>query len=112
MPALVALDATTGVSSRTATAWALFAALAGSHAAAAFFAPAAFAPAVAGSVYLPLMPLQAAGVPVFAAAQSGGWPAPSLLGWAVVLVVWFAIWWAAAHFLSRLFSKLAGRPRP
>ncbi len=91
--------------------WLLFVALAGSHLGVALFAPAALAPAVAGSVYLPLMPLQAAGLPVFAAAQSGGWSSPSAVGWAVVLAVWLAIWWAAAHVLSRLLPTPRGNPR-
>lgn len=88
--------------------WPLFAVLAGSHAAMAFVAPEVLAPAVAGSVYLPLTLLQAAGVPVLAAAESGGWSAPSPLGWAVVVALWFAIWWGVASFLSRLFPKQRG----
>jgi len=46
------------------------------------------APLIAGSVYLPLMPLQQMGVPVFGSGESGGWAAPSVLGWATVIVVW------------------------
>lgn len=88
--------------------WPLFAVLACSHAAVALVAPEASAP-VAGSVYLPLMLLQAVGIPVFAAAESGGWAVPSLLGWAAVLILWFAIWWAVASFLSRLFHRESGR---
>jgi len=56
-------------------------------------------------VYLPLIPLLALGIPLLATAASGGWSLPSPLGWGVVFVVWFAAWWAVAHFLSRLFSK-------
>lgn len=85
--------------------WYFFVVLAGSHMAAAFFAPNALAPAVAGSVYLPLVPLQVAGVPVFAAAESFGWSSPSLLGWSIVYAVWVAIWWVVAYLLSRPFSK-------
>jgi len=85
--------------------WVLFAAFAGAHTAAALFTPVALAPAMAGSVYLPLLPLHAAGVPVLAAAAPGGWSSPSLLGWAVVLLAWLAIWWAGAHLLSQLFAR-------
>ena len=88
--------------------WPIFAALIGIHAAAVFFSPETLAPAVAGSVYLPLMPLKVAGVPVFAVAESGGWPSPSLLGWVLVLLLWFAIWLVVASFLSRLFKKMSG----
>jgi hypothetical protein len=86
----------------------LFVALAGSHALAAIVAPAALAPAVAGSIYLPLIPLKAAGIPVFAPAPSGGWSSPSPLGWVMVVLLWFAVWWAAAYLLSRPFSRRGG----
>lgn len=85
--------------------WPFFVALAGTHAVAAIFAPAAWAPAIAWSVYLPLLPLHAAGMPIFATAASGGWASPSLLGWTVVLLLWLAIWWGAAGLLSRLLAK-------
>ena len=85
--------------------WLLFAALAGTHAAAVLVAPEGLAPALAGSVYLPLLPLKAVGIPVFAAAESGGWASPSLLGWATVFLLWSAIWWVAALTLSRLLSR-------
>ncbi len=67
------------------------------------FPPAAVAPVVAGSVYLPLMALRALGLPVFGRAESGGWEAPSLLGWAAVAVFWAAVWWGVV--------SLVGRPR-
>ena len=75
------------------------------HVAVAFFAPTAWDPALVGSVYRPLMPLHAAGLVVFTAAEPGGRVAPSMIGWAVVLVAWIAVWWAAAHLRSRLFFR-------
>jgi hypothetical protein len=85
--------------------WPLFIALVGTHAAATFFAPDRLAPVLAGAIYIPLMLLQAAGAPVFATAESGGWPAPSPLGWFVVIVLWLAVWWAVALLTSRLFYR-------
>jgi hypothetical protein len=91
--------------------WFLFAALVLLHAAAAtgFFSSEALAPVVAGSIYLPLIPLEAVGIPVFAPAESGGWAAPSLLGWGMVVSLWPALWLVMATFLSRLFTKRGGR---
>lgn len=85
--------------------WLLFTALSGSHSIAVLISPEILAPAVAGSVYIPLMLVKSAGVPVFAAAESGGWAAPSLLGWALVILVWAAIWWAVASLISRLLRR-------
>lgn len=82
--------------------WLLFAVLVGSHASLAWASPEALAPLIAGSLYLPLLPLQALGLPVFAQAESGGWPAPSALGWTLVLLLWLALWWAMASLLARL----------
>jgi hypothetical protein len=84
----------------------LFLALTGCHALAALFPPTVLAPAIAGSIYIPLLPLKAIGVPVFGTAQSGGWSSPSLIGWVVVIILWLVIWWAVAYLVSRLFSRL------
>lgn len=83
----------------------LFAILVGSHATLAWLSPEALAPALAGSLYLPLLPLQALGLAVFAPAESGGWPAPSALGWTLVLLLWLALWWAMASLLARLLAR-------
>lgn len=72
------------------------------------FAPEALAPAMAGAIYLPLMALQAIGLPVFGRAESGGWPGPSPLGWIAVVVFWAAVWWGVLSLVSRL---LGGRRR-
>lgn len=88
--------------------WLLFIALAGLHAGATVFPSGSLAPVVAGTIYLPLMPLQVVGVPVFATAESGGWPAPSPLGWFAVIVLWLAIWWMVALLGARLFSRRSG----
>ena len=66
------------------------------------FAPDAIAPAVAGSVYVPLIVLRALRLPVLAAAQSGGWESPSLLGWAVLAVFWAVVWWSAISLVGYL----------
>lgn len=63
--------------------------------------PDRLAAVVAGSIYLPLMPFQALGFPVFGTADSWGWASPSLLGWVLLLVVWVGFWWAVtAGFAS------------
>jgi hypothetical protein len=41
--------------------------------------PEVVAPAIAGTVYLPLWLLQNVGLPVFGRAETGGWPGPSTL---------------------------------
>ncbi|QSQ17667.1 hypothetical protein [Myxococcus landrumensis] len=64
--------------------------------------PDELAPALAGSVYLPLMPLRALGLPVLSSAQSGGWAGPSVLGWGVVVLVWALIWWGVAALIARV----------
>ena len=65
--------------------------------------PEPVAPVVAGSIYLPLWPLHALGLPVFAAAESGGWSAPNLLGWILVGLLWCCIWWALVRFAFWLY---------
>ena len=47
---------------------------------------------VAASVYLPLWPLSALGMPVFGAAESWGWATPSVFGWMLLLIFWSASW--------------------
>ena len=59
------------------------------------------APALAATVYLPLWPLGSMGLPVWMTAESGGWSAPSLLGWLIVAFVWFTIWWLVSALLVR-----------
>ncbi|MFY0579472.1 hypothetical protein ACN28S_39105 [Cystobacter fuscus] len=75
------------------------------------FAPEAIAPAVAGSIYLPLMALQAVGLPVFGQAQSGGWSGPSPLGWIVVATFWAAVWWGVVSLVSRRAGRTQGTAR-
>jgi hypothetical protein len=64
--------------------------------------PDAIAPTVAGTVYLPLWLLQAVGLPVFGGGQSGGWAAPSLLGWLLVSALWAAVWWLLVAALAKM----------
>lgn len=85
--------------------WDLFAALVLLHVAGVLFAPSPLAPFIAGSVYLPLMPLQQMGVPVFGSGESGGWAAPSILGWAAVVAMWAVTWWAVAKFAFGLWRR-------
>ncbi|ATB41728.1 hypothetical protein CYFUS_007198 [Cystobacter fuscus] len=74
------------------------------------FPPEAIGPAVAGSVYLPLMVLRAVGLPVFGKAESGGWPGPSLLGWILVAGFWAAVWWGVVSLVSLLGGRKQGPP--
>ncbi len=69
--------------------------------------PEAVAPAIAGTVYLPLWLLQAAGLPVFGRAESAGWAGPSLLGWVLVAAIWAALW----GLLVAALVKVQGRWR-
>jgi hypothetical protein len=64
--------------------------------------PAVVVPAVAGTVYLPLWLLSAAGLPVFAPAASGGWASPSTLGWLIVIAIWSLLWTAVVAAVVRL----------
>lgn len=64
--------------------------------------PAAIAPVVAGTIYLPLWPLSALGIPVFSPAEPGGWAAPSLLGWLAFVVMWGLVWWAVVALVMRI----------
>ncbi|MES2818830.1 MAG: hypothetical protein V4812_07610 [Pseudomonadota bacterium] len=92
--------------------WFLFAILVVSHATLTWISPQVLAPVLAGVLYLPLMPLQALGLAVFAMPEAGGWSAPSLLGWALVLMLWLAIWWGMASLLARLVTKRRSPTQP
>jgi hypothetical protein len=59
---------------------------------------------LAGTVYGPLWPASALGLPVFGSAPSGGWPGPSLLGWLVLAIFWFATWSLVLSLLGKLRS--------
>ena len=63
--------------------------------------PEVIAPAVAGTVYLPLWLLQTIGLPVFSRAETGGWPAPSVLGWLLVAATWTALWWILVVVITK-----------
>ena len=56
---------------------------------------------VAGTIYLPLWPLDRMGVPVFGAT---GWMFPALTGvcWASVVAIWLVAYWYLAALLARL----------
>jgi hypothetical protein len=64
--------------------------------------PAAVASIVAGTIYLPLWPLSAIGIPVFLQAESGGWAKPSVLGWFAFIVIWSLLWTAVVAVLLRI----------
>jgi hypothetical protein len=66
--------------------------------------PAAIAPAIAATIYLPLWPLSAIGVTVFSPAESGGWASPSVLGWLVFVAVWSLLWWTLVAVILRMRS--------
>lgn len=63
--------------------------------------PEVIAPAVAGTVYLPLWLLQTAGLPVFGRAEVGGWPGPSILGWVAVAAIWTTLWWILVATITK-----------
>lgn len=85
----------------------LFMGLAACHALAAWFwaGSAALGPAIAATIYGPLFVLDALRLPVFGNAPSGGWAAPSLLGWACVVLLWSAVWWGVASLLARAWRR-------
>ena len=60
----------------------------------------ALGPVVAASVYLPLWPLGALGLPV---THGSGWffPPPTALGWCLVVVFWAAVYWFVASLIGR-----------
>lgn len=66
--------------------------------------PDSVAPFVAATVYLPLWPLSAMGLPVYGAAESGGWAMPNLLGLCILALLWSLIWFAIAFLLLRSTS--------
>ncbi len=70
-------------------------------AAAADALPDALAAVVAATVYLPLLPLSVLGVPVFSAAEAGGWARPSAVGWLVLAVLWSVSWSLVVTLLRR-----------
>lgn len=67
--------------------------------------PDRLAAVVAGSIYLPLMPFQALGLPVFGSAESWGWASPSFLGWGLLLVVWVGFWWSITTAFARILGS-------
>ena len=87
--------------------WVFWSVLLALHLFAVVFPPEPVAPAVGGSVYLPLMVLDALGLPVYQGSGGGGWASPSLLGWTAVAIIWAAVWWGVVSLVARL-----GRPRP
>ncbi len=66
--------------------------------------PEAVAPAIAGTVYLPLWLLQTIGLPVFARAEAGGWPGPSTLGWILLTAIWITLWWTLVTAIAKVRS--------
>jgi hypothetical protein len=66
--------------------------------------PAAIAPVIAGTIYLPLWPLSAIGIPVFSPAESGGWASPSVLGWLAFVAIWSLLWWILVAVIVRVRS--------
>ena len=58
---------------------------------------------VAGTIYLPLWPVDKLGIPVF---QRNYWIAPpNALGWIFVLAFWALLYWAIAVLLIRIFQR-------
>jgi hypothetical protein len=71
----------------------------------ASYLPDRIAALVAGAIYLPLLPLNALGLPVFGRAASGGWASPSVLGWSILVIVWASLWWAVVYGIARVFRN-------
>jgi hypothetical protein len=67
------------------------------------------APLLAACIYLPLMPFELAGLPVFENGNSGGWAAPSILGWVVCLLLWSGFWWIASGLAVRYAARQVNR---
>lgn len=88
----------------------VFAALAMLHLCGFFFALDALAPLLAGSIYLPLMLLKFAGLPVYASAEAWGWARPSPFGWAAVALLWALVWWGVARLATRWQGRRSGAP--
>ena len=63
--------------------------------------PDPIAAAIAGTVYLPLWPLSAVGLPVHARAEAWGWSNPSVLGWVLIALFWTTVWAAVVVGLTR-----------
>jgi len=59
------------------------------------------APVIAASIYIPLWPLRAAGMPVFGQTTGWGWDGPSLLGWAMLVAFWVVVWWLLVRLAFR-----------
>ena len=59
---------------------------------------------VAGTIYLPLWPVDKLGLPVF---QRNQWmiPPPNVLGWIFVFIFWAILYWAIAGLLSHILQK-------
>lgn len=78
------------------------------HGIAARFAdhlPDPVAAVLAATVYGPLWLASALRLPVFGAADSGGWPGPSLLGWVILALVWLGAWLLVVSLLQRLRAR-------
>lgn len=64
--------------------------------------PESVAAVLAGTVYAPLWLASYLSLPVFGQAPSGGWPGPSILGWAFLAFTWFGAWLLAVSALKGL----------
>ena len=62
---------------------------------------------VAGSIYLPLLPLEKLGVHV---TRSTAWffPPPTALGWLFVIAFWLVVYWVLAALIAKLVGKQRG----
>ncbi|MEN3157700.1 hypothetical protein ABC502_04860 [Alkalimonas sp. NCh-2] len=58
------------------------------------------------SIYLPLMLLQQLGVPVLGAAESWGWPAPTLLGYVLLVLFWLGSWMLVGYLITRVMLQI------
>jgi hypothetical protein len=63
------------------------------------------APAIAGTVYLPLYLLGITGIPVFGRAESSGWAGPSILGWFLAGLLWALLWWLFVAAITKVRAR-------
>jgi hypothetical protein len=67
--------------------------------------PDRLAAVVAGSVYVPLMPFRALGLPVFGTTMVSGWASPSSVGWGLLLAMWVGFWWVVVAGVVRILRQ-------
>jgi len=73
--------------------------------------PPAWGPPLAATVYLPLWPASALGVPVLGPAPPGGWAGPNAAGWGLLFVAWSVAWSILVSIVARLWRRAGSPPK-